>query len=107
MLFFCAIIVMSKRLRAVMKEQTKNESASITKYDLLFESRITRLESAIINIDKNFSEIKDSMKDIKADIKDVRSEIRDVRKDVRNDFIWTVTAIAGVLGLMAHGFQWI
>lgn len=82
-----------------MNEPSNNEQISITKYDLMFESRVTRLESAIINIDRSLSEIK-------MDIKDIRIEIKDIRKESKSDFRWTLTIIGALGAIMAHGFHW-
>jgi len=61
----------------------------ITKYDLLFESRMTRVETALECLGKDVAEMK---------------------KDMRSDFRWLLGIIvggnAGLFALMAHGFKW-
>ena len=61
----------------------------ITKYDLLFESRMTRVETALEEVGKDVAEMK---------------------KDMRSDFRWLLGIIvggnAGLFALMAHGFKW-
>jgi hypothetical protein len=58
----------------------------ITKYDLLFESRLTKVETTLTNLDKHIIEIK--------------SDIR-----------WMFGIMLGfsgvLLGLMAKGFHWV
>lgn len=44
---------------------TKEEQLIITKYDLLFESRLTKVECG-------YQELSDTVKEIKQDIKDVK-----------------------------------
>ncbi len=65
----------------------------ITKYDLLFEQRLTRTETICEKIEN--------------DLYNIRSDIRDIRIDFR----WLVgimlTGFAGLFGMMAHGFHWI
>lgn len=76
-----------------MNEQ---ERLSITKYDLLYEQRITRVETVLENLSKDTSEINQDMKQIKHDMK--------------TDFRWLFALImgsnAGMFALMAHGFKW-
>ena len=61
----------------------------ITKYDLLFESRMTKVETTLECMDKNF---------------------RDAIKEMRTDFRWLALIMIGgfgtLFGLMAHGFKW-
>lgn len=64
---------------------TEQEQMIITKYDLLFESRLTRVETTMDNIDQH--------------IKEVKSDLR-----------WMFGIMLGfsgiLLGLMAKGFHW-
>lgn len=73
-----------------------NEKIAITKYDLLYEQRMTRVESAIEGIN-------DSMKEIK-------TEIKEIRKDMKTDYRWLfglmLTSTGGLFLLIAHGFKW-
>lgn len=75
---------------------TESERLTVTKYELLYEQRITRVETTLENLDKY---------------------IREVSKDMKTDFKWIVIImlggfsltwglIAGLFGLMAHGFKW-
>lgn len=101
-----------------MKHINEEERATITRFDLLFESRVTRLESATINIEKSLYEIKESIKslrdELKSDIRsqggDLKDELRELRKESRAGFIWllsTFTTLITALGAtMAHGFHW-
>lgn len=65
------------------------ENISITKYDLLYEQRMTRVETTLESLIKESNELK---------------------KDVRSDFRWLLGIIlggnAGLFALMAHGFKW-
>ena len=78
---------------------TKNEQLAITKYDLLYEGRMTRVETALEGIVKTM----DSM----------AYDIREIRKDMKTDFRWILGMMVLMLGgfgslfgLMAHGFKW-
>lgn len=68
---------------------TEAEKLSITKYDLLYEQRMTRVETTLENLDKY---------------------IREVSKDMKTDFKWIVVIMLSgfgtLFGLMAHGFKW-
>jgi hypothetical protein len=68
---------------------TDSEKISITKYDLLYEQRMTRVETTLENMDKY---------------------IREVSKEMKTDFRWIVGIMIGGFGtlffLMAHGFKW-
>jgi hypothetical protein len=61
----------------------------ITKYDLLYESRMTRVETALENLSH---------------------DVREMKKDMKSDFRWIFGIIigsnAGLFALMAHGFKW-
>ncbi len=64
---------------------TEHEQLFLTKYDLLFESRLTRVETTMENIDQH--------------IKEVKSDLR-----------WIFGIFMGVnvmiLSLLAKGFHW-
>ncbi len=67
----------------------KNEELSITKYDLLYEQRMTRVETTLENMDKRITE---------------------GFKEMKTDFRWLVlimlSGFGTLFGLMAHGFKW-
>lgn len=71
---------------------TTAEQTVITKYDLLYEQRMTRVETAIENMSTNFSDIRQDM------------------REIRTDFRWLLGIMLGGFGglfaLMAHGFHW-
>lgn len=67
---------------------TKEEQMIITKYDLLFESRLSKVESSIDHMNK-------SMDDIKVDMRGIKSEFR-----------WLFGLILVLGGMMAKGFGW-
>jgi len=65
---------------------TEHEQAVITKYDLLFESRLTRVETTMDNLDQH---------------------IKEVKGDIRWLFIIMIGFSGSILGLMAKGFHWL
>ena len=68
----------------------EQERLSITKYDLLYEQRMTRVETTMEVLVK---------------------EVTELRKDMKSDFRWLLGIILGgnaaLFGMMAHGFKWI
>ena len=64
---------------------TEQEKVAITKYDLLFESRLTRVETTMDNVDQH---------------------IKEVKSDLRWMFGIMLTFSGILLGLMAKGFHW-
>lgn len=64
---------------------TEQEKLLITKYDLLFESRLTRVETTMDNLDKHIIEVK---------------------SDLRWMFGVWLGSYGILLGLMAKGFHW-
>ena len=82
---------------------TKDEQIAITKYDLLYEQRMTRVETTLTNMDET--------------LKDVKTEMRAMRSEFKTDFRWlagimlagfglTLGGFGALFGLMAHGFKW-
>lgn len=72
------------------------EKLIITKYDLLYEQRITRVETAMENLVQNTNEI--------------NHDLREIKQDIKSDFRWLLAIMlgsnAGLFALMAHGFKW-
>jgi hypothetical protein len=66
-------------------DMTKDEQVALTKYDLLYEARMTRVESTCESL---------------------MYEVRELRKDMRTDFRWLLGMMIALAGLMAHGFHW-
>jgi hypothetical protein len=64
---------------------TKEEQLIITKYDLLFESRLTRVETTIENVNQTLKEIK---------------------SDFRWIFGLMIIFSGSLLGVMGKGFHW-
>jgi G3E family GTPase len=68
---------------------TEAEKIVITKYDLIYEQRMTRVETAL-----------ESLAD----------DVKEIKKDIKTDFRWIFGIIlgsnAGLFALMAHGFKW-
>lgn len=75
---------------------TQQEQLTITKYDLLYEQRMTRVETSMSNLDSTLKEIK--------------SEMKEIRGDMKTDFRWLLSIMilfsSSLAGLMAHGFHW-
>jgi GTPase len=71
---------------------TENEKLIITKYDLLYEQRMTRVESSIERLDKTTN--------------DLMYEVKEIRKDMKSDFRWLLGMMLAIVGLMAKGFHW-
>ncbi len=72
---------------------TEREQALITKYDLLFESRLAKTEQSLINLDRTCADLRETCKEIKTDLR------------------WMLGIWIGVnslmLSLMAKGFHWL
>ena len=72
-----------------MRELSEAEKAIITKNDLLYEQRMTRVETTL---------------------EGMVYEIQEMRKDMKSDFRWLfllmMIGFGGLFGLMAHGFKW-
>ena len=79
---------------------TEQERLSITKYDLYFESRLSRLEAVYESLGGEVKQIKDEMNYIKKDM-------NDIKKDMKTDFRWIITLMIMMLGVMAKGFHWV
>ena len=64
---------------------TEQEQAAITKYDLYYESRMTKMET-------------------------IAEQLIETTKEIKNDLRWMFGIMIGfsgiLLGLMAHGFHW-
>jgi hypothetical protein len=70
----------------------KDIQDKITKYDLLFESRLTRTETMCENLS--------SYMDI------VNQILIDIRNEIRWGFIILIVLFSIICGIMAHGFKW-
>jgi hypothetical protein len=75
---------------------TEYEQMLITKYDLMFESRLSRVETAQENTAQNL---------ISAE-----KNLTDAVKEIKSDLRWMFGIMLGfsgiLLGLMAKGFHW-
>ena len=80
---------------------TKQEIEKLNKYDLLFESRLTKTETALTLSTDNLS----------AAIINLNNDIKEIKKEMKSDFKWTLItfggAIIALVGLMAKGFHWL
>lgn len=68
---------------------TEQEKLSITKYDLLYEQRMTRVETTLEGMEKRMT---------------------DGFREMKVDFRWLVlimlAGFGSLFGLMVHGFKW-
>ncbi len=72
-----------------MTEITKEMQDKITKYDLLFESRLSKVEANLEHMNK-----------------DMDSNFREIKTDLRW-MLGVILTFSGImLGLMAKGFHW-
>jgi G3E family GTPase len=74
------------------KTMNKSEEISINKYDLLYEQRMTRVETVLESLATN--------------VKILSSEVMEIRKEMKSDFRWILGMMVALFGLMAHGFHW-
>ena len=65
----------------------------ITKYDLLYEQRMTRVETTCNHLKKGMD--------------DLRHDVKDLKSDFRWMFGFMISGFAGLFVMMAHGFHWI
>lgn len=75
-----------------MTELTKEMQDRITKYDLLFESRLSKNEESINSLNKTCQDLRETCKEIKTDLRWLLG--------------MTFGMNAAILGLMARGFHW-
>lgn len=72
------------------------EKIIITKYDLLYEQRMTRVETNLENVHKTMDNL--------------NITIREFAREMKADFRWIViimlSGFGTLFGLMAHGFKW-
>jgi hypothetical protein len=77
-------------------KMTEREQMLITKYDLLFESRLAKTETGLENAEKNLA--------------NAEKNLMDAIKSINWDLRWMFGIFMGVdiamLGLMAKGFKW-
>lgn len=82
---------------------TEQEQATINKYDLLFESRLSKTEEALGHLDKTIDRIDASI--IRLD-----HTMQEGFKELRSDYKWmfriTLGFTAVILCAMAKGFHW-
>jgi len=71
---------------------SKHEEMTITKYDLLYEQRMTRVESVMENLAEN--------------VKSLRNDLSEIKKDMKTDFRWLLGMMIALVGIMAKGFHW-
>jgi len=72
---------------------TEQEKMSLTKYDLYFESRLSKLEA-----------IQESLND---EVKQIKKDMAYMKSSMKSDFRWLVSLMLALLGVMAKGFNWI
>lgn len=86
---------LTKQKRNIM---TKDEQVQliITKYDLLFESRLSKIETTLEKAEKNLDGTFRSLNDT----------IKEIKNDIRWMFGIMLSFYGIMLGLMAKGFHW-
>ena len=91
-------------------EITENERMILTKYDLYFESRLSKVESAISHIDKRMDIIDKRIDGMDKRIDGLDQRMSDGFKEMKSDFKWLVlimlSGFGTLFGLMAHCFKW-
>ncbi len=87
---------------------TESEKIALTKYDLYYEQRMTRLESALENLgyEQRLTRVESTCENLKKDVSDIKVELKDIHADLKwiLGIMGTMTVI--LVGLMAHGFKW-
>ncbi len=75
---------------------TDHEKMLLTKYDLMFESRLSKVETGLENAERNLA--------------NAERNLMDAIKSINWDLRWMFGIFMGVdiaiLGLMAKGFKW-
>ena len=79
------------------KALTENEKIILTKYDLFFESRLSKLEVIADELKTNTDEIK----------RDLKEDVKEIKHDLRWMLGTWITLNTIMLGLMAKGFNWL
>lgn len=69
-----------------MTQLTETEKMAITKYDLFYEQRVSKLESTMENLSY---------------------DVKEIKKDMKADFRWLLLMMITLLGVMSKGFHWI
>jgi hypothetical protein len=86
-----------------MAEITAAEKIAITKYDLFYEQRMTRVESSIEHLDKTMGNID---KKLDQTITNINQTMRDIKADFRWLFGVGLLFMGAILFVMAKGFHW-
>lgn len=75
---------------------TNKEQLLITKYDLLFESRLSKTEITLEKLEKNLDYT----------LKGINENIREIKIDLRWILGFMISGFVGLFGLMAHALHW-
>ena len=67
------------------------------------DERIAVLENTSAHILDSLARIENRLTTLDADIK---SGFKDVNNRMWSNFVWTISALAALLAVMAHGFHW-
>jgi cell division protein ZapA (FtsZ GTPase activity inhibitor) len=70
----------------------EQEQIAITKYDLYYESRMTRMETIA--------------EELKQSVKEIREDVREIRTDLKWFFGIVLGLTCIIFGIMARGFHW-
>ena len=86
------------------------------------EARIARLEATTEHIQSDVKELRQDVKDIRQDLKSLNEKLDTkldaLQKEIQKSFesirvgrvldrVWTLLAMAALLGVIARGFKWI
>lgn len=80
-----------------MTATTDKEKLLLTKYDLMFESRLSKTEESLKHLDKTLISLE----------KTVHDGFRELRGDMKWLLRLMLTMTGATLLIMAHGFHWI
>jgi hypothetical protein len=64
------------------------------------------MEARVAVLEQIAKDTKEVLGDIKSELRELRGEMKELRAGQKTDFLWTLSAIAGLFALMAHGFHW-
>lgn len=82
---------------------TEAEKNAITKYDLYYESRMTKVESAIEHINANIEKLENSIEKLEKNLTD---GFREVHAELKWLLGLMIVFSSVILAIMAHGFHW-
>lgn len=82
-----------------MKKKAEEESISYSGVSRHIETKVALLEASISHIDETLSRFEKRFDKIDG-------QFDKLEKEMKGDFRWTLTVIAALGAIMAHGFHW-